>query len=348
MKKILFVLLLVALSVSGCGKGKSGAILKVTTSTPLTTPSSKAGLSKLLLAARGDGEGDQFPDVLLTPSAFTIALKSFKIVQTDTTTIGLGQALKSYTLFDVGFDAPKIIELNTGTVIDVAEQSNDPPAGTYNRIEYEVSYIEMMIPLCDVSNVCEDRRLRFYLNNFSATAFDLLLSQSTKGFDFGWISAAQGLPLLIPITNLRPLDPVQIPSSQFETTPPSPLFSLALPPVTIPTKPDGKFIFTLDFNLADLFFFDNTDQNTIDRAEPFHFNALVDNDLTTSADGKVRRVCGINVTVPCPAQEANFWPGLPTVTPSASQETPQNQTTTTTTVIGKPFPLSAHSQLQNK
>src|SRR5581483_1209991 len=155
MQKILLVLFLASLALSGCGKGKSGAILNVTTPTPLPAPSSKPELSKTLFAARGDGDGDGFPDRFLTPSSFTVAFKSFKLIQIDTT-IGLGQPLQSYTLFDLGFNAPKVIELKQGQVINVAEQNNDPPSGTYNRIEYEVSYFEMMIPLCDAANSCQD------------------------------------------------------------------------------------------------------------------------------------------------------------------------------------------------
>lgn len=328
------------LAISGCGKGKSGAVLRVTTST-LSAASSKPELSKTLLAARGDQTGDGFTDQFLTPSAFTVAFKSFKLLQVDAT-LGLGQPVQTYTLFDQGFDFPKVIELKQGEAIDVVEMNNDPPTGAYNRIQYEISYFEMTIPLCDAANSCQNRRLRFYLtnvvdpalNNFSATAFDLLLTQSSSDFDFAWISAAQGTSVFFPITGPRPVDAVQVPSTQFDVVPASPLFSATIPDLTVPTKPNGKYDITLTFDLTNLFFFDNTDDKltsatpAIDPAPPFHFNALAD--ISASFDGKFRRACGVNVTAPC-ATEANFWPGLPVVSPTIVQETPQNTGTTTPT-----------------
>lgn len=320
MKKglLLASLLLFFSALAACGKGKSGAVFKVTTSTVLSPPSS----SKALPAASGDNLDNGFPDQLITPSAFTVAFKSFKFIQQNDN-LTQGQTPISDMVLNATFEAPKVVELKTGETTEVAESSSDPRAGTYDRVEYEISYFEMVIPLCDAANRCEDRRLRFYLthvvdpnlSNFSATAFDLLFSQSPNGFDFGWVSASVGLPTLIPITNLRPLDAFPIPADH---APPGPLFSKALTtPVVIPKKPKSKYIFTLNFDLTDLFFFDNTNDTTIDPTEPFHFNALV-TDLNVSKDGKLQSVCP-TPTAPCQT-EPRFWPGIPPATVTVIEE----------------------------
>src|SRR3569832_1071940 len=239
MKKILFALLLAALPLSfGCGKGDSGAKLFVTTDTPLSAPASKPALSKAI----GDTDSDNFPDSFLTPSAFSIGLKSFKFFkQNDTATPG--QIQQSTTLFDNSFDSPKVIDFKTDVPEQVSENGNDPSEGTYDRGEYEISYMEMIIPLCNADNICEDRRLRFYLkdftdpalNNFATTPLDLLISRGRSDFDFGWVSAAQGLPNLFPIIGQKPADPVRFGINQFPSGTPSPVFSLAISPTLVVT-----------------------------------------------------------------------------------------------------------------
>lgn len=301
------MLLLSFFVLAACGKGKSGAVFNVQAATPLSPPSSKP-----LLAATGDTGA--LPNRFLTPSAFTVAFTSFKFLQT-ADPLNPTLATQSYTILDTAVNNPKVVEIKTQAPIDVADSSSTPAAGNYDRVEFEVSYFEMIIPLCDALNRCEDRRLRYYLapmvdaslNNFSAAPFDLLFSQSPNGFDFGWVSSAQGLPTLIPITNPKPTDPVQIPSGGI--LPLSPTFSVQLSaPLVVPKNPTDKYIFTLSMDLADLFFFDNTDETTIDKTAPFHFNALV-TDITQSADGKARRNC-VPPTTAC-AAEVNFWPGVP-------------------------------------
>lgn len=310
------------MSFSGCGKGNSGAKLSVTTDTPLSAPASKPVLSK----AVGDGDSDTFPDSFLTPSAFTIGLKSFKFFKQNNTTTP-GQVQQSTSIFDTTFDSPKVIDFKTGAPQQVAETVNDPSEGTYDRVEYEISYMEMILPLCRADNTCEDRRLRFYLkdftdptlNNFSTPPLDLLISQAKDGFDFGWVSAAQGLPTLFPITGQKPADPVKVGVNQFSSGTPSPVFSVAIsPPLVVPTKPKGKYLFTLNFDLSDLFFFDNTDAATIDPAAPFHFNALADPSI--SRDGKVRFICA---PAPATCLTPDFSPGLPVVTLTVTQEAQQ-------------------------
>ncbi|HEY5599257.1 MAG TPA: hypothetical protein VIK48_01090 [Candidatus Manganitrophaceae bacterium] len=326
MKKAILSLFLPAFfsALIGCGEGKAGVALKVTTATPGVAPVSKA-----LLAASGDGDTD-FPDRFITPSSFTIGFKSFKMFRE-------GETTPSYTLFEEDPTAPRRFSLTSAQVQEVKDNVTDPRAGTYDRIEYEIGYYEMIIPLCGLRSTsgrdCHNRRLRYYLadmtdstlNNALVTASDILLSQSENGLDLGWIRRPIGLSdggLTLAGLALRPNDAHQVPPDQFPLGIPTPIFSLDLSPkLEIPKNPKDKYIFTLSFDLESLFFFDNTDEtgvNAVDTSTDFEFNALVD-DPAKSRDGKLDN-CGL----PCPDTEvADFWPGLPDVTVTYVKE-PQN------------------------
>lgn len=300
----------------------------MTTDTPLSEPASKPVPSKGLFAAVGDGGGDLFEDQLITPSAVTLGLKSFRLVKQEDDPL-LEPVPEFYSLFDADPGDPRVIEFQTGVTEEIAETSSEPREGTYNRIEYEITYLEMIIPLCDANHNCENRRLRFYLDaifdpefNLQTEPLELLLSENENGFLFNWISAALGLPESLgrfPVSGNRPTDPylAQIPGTQLNPSNPS-LFSLPLnPPLEVPRNPDGEYIFTLHFDLSNLFFFDNTDEATIDPNAPFHFNALVPNvSVATSRDGKIRFSCALSCVT-----AADFSPGLPVVTVTVRQET---------------------------
>ncbi|MFY9270710.1 MAG: hypothetical protein WAO55_13290 [Candidatus Manganitrophaceae bacterium] len=310
MKKIvasLFLLTLI-LFATGCGDGKSGAILKVQTGTGTGT----AGT-----ATTGDGDGD-FPDRFLTPDGITVAFKSFKFFEQAGGTSLPGQARSTYTLFDATFDAPKIVSLKPGETIEVHKSVTRPAAGKYDRVEFEIAYFEMPIPLCRANDDCENRRVRFYLTDvtdpaldstFAAKPHEILLSQSTDGLDFGLISSARGIPGgLIPIRETRPTDPVIVPANQLwhQTASGSPSLFVQGITLEIPRNPKDKYIFTLTFDISNLFFFDNTDE-----PEPeFRFNAL-----TQSRDGKVLENCGTPT-----ACKADFWPGIPKIGLTVAQE----------------------------
>ncbi len=324
-KRFAFLFLFILLSfATGCGNGKSGVIIRVTTDTPGIVP-----VSKPHRAVTGD-LGSDFPDRNLTPHSLTIAFTSFKLFKTtdqqNTTT------LPSYTVFDADPARPVVVSLTTGETTKVDENNSDPSRGTYNRIEYGVRYIEITIPLCNANDSCEDHRLRFYLTgdpdpdlNFTPAVGEILISRSVNGTDFSWISQSQGLLAsldLFPITGGRPIDPYLIPSATL--FPPSgvvnPLFSQSLTPVLeINEKPDKEFVFTLNFDLTDLFFYDNTDEIDLDPGpDTFHFNALADSN--SSRDGEIQRDCGADLTC-----RADFWPGIPTVTGvSVTQEDRKN------------------------
>ena len=318
----MILLFLIAPVLSGCGKGDSGARLIVTTDTPLAAAASKPARSKTLLAATGESVPDIYPDRFLTPSAVTVGLKSFRFVKVNDTTAP-SQIAESYTVLDTDPTAPRVIKFQTGVPEEIIETVSDPRAGTYDHIEYEITFLEMVIPLCDALQNCENRRLRVYLTgitdpeiNLATTPFDLLLSRTENGFDFGWISKTFGISDtdLFPISGNRPADPVQMANASSAG---SSVFSAPIT-LVVPRKPKSKYVFTLHFDLSNLFFFDNTDEGAekIDPGPDFHFNARV-TDSQVSRDGKVRRDCPPSAT---PCLTADFSAGFPTATVTVAEE----------------------------
>ncbi|MBI3805064.1 MAG: hypothetical protein HY282_15045 [Nitrospirae bacterium] len=331
----------------GCGKGKSGVIVDVTTTTPGITPLSKIQ-AKILQDTTGDGGTDAFPDRNLTPQSFTIAFNSFRLFQALDNTLGtnVGTA-PSYTVFDVGTGSgvantrPLVVSLTTGLTTQLTENKSDPAQGTYDHVQYEIRYFEMTIPLCSANDVCEDHRLRFYLtadpdpdlNNFTPVPGAILISRSPNATDFSWVSITAGLPLSLvnfPITGGKPTDPYLIPITQFQATNGaiSSIFNLPISPVLeIKSKPEKEFVFTLAFDLINLFFFDNTDEtNNVDPGPDFHFNALIDPNSTVSRDGKILQGCATTIIDPSVSAlcQADFWPGIPLPTVSVTEQDRNN------------------------
>lgn len=321
MKKILISLFLPALFflATGCGEGKSGVVLRVTTDTAGVAP-----VEKLRLATTGDDADDNLPDRNLTPSAFTIAFTRFRLLE-KADPGNPNAPVDSHTVFDRSLSDPIEISLTSGQTLKVDENNREPRQGTYDRLEYEVRYFEMTIPLCRLNDDCEARRVRFYLSSeadplldFTPTAGDILISSSETGNDFNWISTSAGIPLgLVPISGQRPSDAYQLlPSILSPTGATNPaLFSEQIsPPLEIGSNPKVVFVFTLHFDLSGLFFFDNTDEDSFDPAPEVHFNALL-TDLNVSRDGKISRECVNPATC-----KADFWPGLPPVTVTHAEE----------------------------
>jgi|GEM_PF-5434045 len=332
-KVFVFFFLLILLSfTTGCGNGKSGVIVEVTTDTAGITP-----LFKLLQATTGDGTTDFFSDQFITPTSFTVAFNRFTLFKTQTGTTGTTGSVNntpSYTVFNIGSTtgttalSPIVVHLQTGQPQQVKENTTAPTQGTYDHVEYQIRYFEMSIPLCSTNDACESHRLRFYLtadpdpnlSGITPIPGAILISRSPNGTDFSWISKSLGLPfsfdqLLIPAK--APTDPYLVPVTQFPGTGTiSPTFSQPIsPPLTIDNKPDKEFVFTLNLDLTNLFFFDNTDQtNGFDPGPDFHFNALVRN-LDNSRDGKILNGCVNSDPTLC---SADFWPGLPNVTLTVS------------------------------
>ncbi len=292
----------------GCGNGKSGVVLRVVNDTP--------SASKPLFKARGD-EGDD-PDDFITPETLTVGFKSFKLIQQ-------GETTPRYSLFDVDFASPKVVTL-TSEPQQVAENISDPSVGSYDRIEYAVSYYEMPIPICDAQAECESRKIRFYLTDVADKSLggipiqqqELLVSTTENGTQFGWMDDATGLATLFPLTGPRPALPYRVPGNQFPSRP-SPTFSMTLSsPISVPETPEGKYTLTLHFDLSALFFYDDTDSDEPfnDCGDAFCFNGFAD--ANVSRDGK-RFQPGKDCPFPC-NRSADFWPGLPDVTVDSTLE----------------------------
>lgn len=319
----LFLLTLLSLA-TGCGKGKSGVVLRVTTGTPDVAP-----IEKLRLKTTGDDPNDTLPDRNLTPSSFMIAFTSFRLIE-EADPDNPNAPVRSYTVFERDPSDPIEISLTSGQTVEVEESNRDPRQGTYVRLEYGVRYFEMTIPLCRANDDCENRRVRFYLStgldptlNFTPTAGDILISSSQTGDDFNWISTSVtsgGIPLgLVPITGQRPADAYQLPTSIFPRSDVTDqmIFSLPISPaLEVDSSPEEVFVFTLNFDLSEIFFFDNTDEREggLDTSTDFHFNALLAN-LDVSRDGKISLECANPTNC-----KADFWPGLPPVTVTRTEE----------------------------
>ncbi len=294
----------------GCGNGKSGVVLRVVNDTPDSA-------SKPHFQARGD-EGDD-PDDFITPERLTVGFKSLKLFQT-------GETTPRYTVFDVDSASPKVVSL-TSEAQDVTENISDPGEGSYDRIEYAVSYYEMPIPICDARAECESRNIRFYLTDVAdprlggvaIEAQEILISTTENGTQFAWIDDVVGLAGLFPVSGARPTQPHRVPDNQFPSTPSS-TFPLTLStPLDIPQAPEGKYVITLHFDLSALFFYDDTDG--VDAAlnhcgDVLCFNGFAEASL--SRDGK-RFQSGKDCPFPC-IQSADFWPGLPDVTVDGALE----------------------------
>ncbi|WDT76455.1 MAG: hypothetical protein MPW16_04415 [Candidatus Manganitrophus sp.] len=321
MKNVLISVFLLTLFflATGCGEGKSGVVLRVTTDTAGIAP-----VEKLRLATTGDGTDDVLADRNLTPSSFTVAFTSFRLLE-EADPDNPNTPIDSHTVFERSLSDPIEISLTSGQTIEVDENTREPSQGTYDRLEYGVRYFEMTIPFCRLNDDCEERRVRYYLSsetdpllNFTPTAGDILISGSRTGDDFNWISTSAGIPLgLVPIGGQRPADAYQLPPgilSPTGATDPAIFSEQISPPLEIDSNPEVVFVFTLHFDLSGLFFFDNTDEDIFDPAPDVHFNALL-NDLDETRDGKISLECVNPATC-----RADFWPGFPPITVTRDEE----------------------------
>jgi len=131
-----------AFILSGCQE--EGLVLG-TTATPGLLKI-QATTETLGAAARIYPSGQQAPDdidVNLTPSAFTIAFKRIVIKQVDEET---GATLAEQELFNVDSVADaQIVDLVNSQASDLIDAA-DLPAGTYNKIDIEVFYMDMTVP----------------------------------------------------------------------------------------------------------------------------------------------------------------------------------------------------------
>ncbi len=320
--RCLCVLLLFLPLVSSCGDSKSGVELKAVL-TPIV-PSGSAG----------DGNTSDYPDAFLSTTQAQVALRSVRLTQKQTTTAATTPTpAASYTFFDVDAANPKTVGLNTQPSI-VDETTVHLQEGTYDKVEIELVYYEITVPLCLASastpvptptaiptpsptptatptaSDCENRRVRLYFtdvpkgwNDQTVKARDVLVETTENRGDFGWVSFEKGLPH---IENTRPAKPVALPST---VTAPAVLGVTLNPSFEASGAVEQKISVILTLEAAGLFY-DETDGSGTT------FNALAD--AENSRDGKGMFLCG------SPCQTADFWPVPPAFKATLETETISN------------------------
>lgn len=135
--------------------------------------------------------GLDWNDSFITPNSFTVALKSAMLIK-------MGETTPSYTIFDSGDPAKPVIQsFSLGTTQTFATNTDFPTDGTYDRIQYVVSYYEMVIPINS-----QDRRVRLYLGSISndpslgqqVLQKDILIEDPSDN-RLKWINPSTGLGL---------------------------------------------------------------------------------------------------------------------------------------------------------
>jgi hypothetical protein len=281
----------------------------------------------------GDGKNSDWPDQYLTPTTFAIGFKSATLLQPTTTVNPI-----NFTIFDQNTpNNPLVIYLDSAASQTVWDSSSHLPKGTYDTIQLDVVFYEMIIPVFngntgDLNPHC--RRVRLYLADSTdpntlggkpISHLDILLASNDYGFLFNWIDPQSGLP-----APTRPSAPYQLPTNQLpantSTTPNIVTLALSSP---IDSSGDNKeFDITLTFDVSDDFFYDETDTGTgnPNAADPNfsqNFNYLAPRPLPNitiqpsagvTRDGSLKNACtNINICT----DSADFWPGLPSITANA-------------------------------
>ncbi len=301
------LLLLLSLLLLSCGGKREGLItLKAIASTENFTPTFGDGSTTSPPSSVTD-----WPDFFNTPSAFRIGIKSAKLVAQDQTT-------PVFSIFDRNDFASAFISdvpLPPADPLEVATSDVAPPAGKFIRVQLEILFYEMTVPVCSLSPTpCSDRPFRSYF----ASILDRSISEQTiqagdilfrpdGAATFGWLSRST-LPGAVQAT--RPSDPAQVPSRLFSggaiTSTFTADFPLANPLEVQPNQKEGS-VLTLTFLITKEFFWDET----ADAGDPDQgrFNLIAA--TATSRDGKFQNGCH-QIVSGC-QDSADFWPGLPPI-----------------------------------
>lgn len=326
MKKDIYLLcLLFALILFGCNAGdndNNGIELHLTTDTILDGTITTSSIN-----VTGDGDTD-FPDRFLTPVAFTAAIKSAKLIKE-------GDISPAYTIFDQGtISNPIVASISKGFTTKIAGNGAFPSPGAYNRLQLEISFLEMSIPNCLGSLFVFNCRLRYYLSSMD----DLILKVNVAQRDilleddflspgqpyFNWINRGKGsnqpnpplnpfnvvntinpeigrfIPAFPSPINFRSLiTPLQVPTSQFPApvTDPFVLTISLVSPLIISSDPSGIKVITMNFDLKGLLFFDDTNFNTA--FDPWGTGC------PTNCDGRLDSMSILG------RPSADFYPGIP-------------------------------------
>jgi hypothetical protein len=205
------------------------------------------------------GDSDGYSDAFLNPndSTITVGVKSVKLIKA-------GETSPSYTVFENA--DPLILDLTT------AAQSADtnpvfPPAGDYSKVQVELAYVDFQVPVYD-NDTAIDRRFRYYTLDSTdpdleapVKSGDVLVGDISSSPHFSWIDTADGA--FVPLTELRPTVPLQVPASRFPNDVYASVVTMDLPSfLNIPDKPKGIITVTLTLHAGNLFFYDETETDT--------------------------------------------------------------------------------------
>lgn len=186
----------------------------------------------------------------------------------------------------------------------------------------------MTISICsgEENNSCSNHLIRVYLSESPhpqtgapISALDILVSNSENGDDFLWVSKTKNGDARQDtlLTTRADGDTYQVPASAVSG--PSPIKLSPALTIDDETKKDDKE-FTLEFDIRDLFFYDETDKQETSFFGKFNLFAVhpiqsgnndIGNPDGLSRDGTVEHACDdpTNCTTP-----ADFYPGDPAVT----------------------------------
>lgn len=238
---------------------------------------------------------DQANHLTTNGVSFTIGLN--KVVLRSSTDTSL-----SFIVFDTGVDTPFTITLfyEANTNLLFGNSPNNPNNGTYDQVEYQVTFYAMTVPAVSGSHLARLNLASYTLNDQQACQKDILL-------DLVFLKPNDGQPLTASRNCGTPTQAYQIPDAQV-TAGGSPigdpyLFTLTLPSpgITISDSTDEKTTITLEFGIDKIFFFDDTDGNLF---EPFS-----NCQTFLSCDG---RLASANTVTQ--KGSAHFWIGFPKVT----------------------------------
>ena len=217
-----------------------------------------------------------------------------------------------------------------------------PSSGTYDKVQLEISFLEMTIPNCVGSFPFRffNCRLRYYLSSMDDLGLGVTVGQSdilleddslSPGIPFfNWInrdssevdpfnavtifgntiipSASRFIPAVPSFFNIRSqITPLQVPISQFPIPVTDPfVMTINLDsPLVIPSDPSGLKKVVLNFDLKGLLFFDDTNTNRL--FDPWGTSCQ----SSFNCDGRLDSMSILG------RSPADFYPGIPNISVTA-------------------------------
>ncbi|MBU0672016.1 MAG: hypothetical protein KJ732_03195 [Candidatus Margulisbacteria bacterium] len=279
MRKLLGGLFVLLLSVSlvfifvGCGATTEDTTT-TTTTTPSTTTSTLSGAVMKGLMENAAGAGitsvqgvkgfawppgtvpvnDNYPYVITTPESYTVGIWRARLFKglSDTTPYLLAS-------WEVVGNTPGNY-LMTSSPTQMATNANYPTAGAYDHMIPTLAYLEQELPssIVDFSGIT---RFRIMMATYGSYQMGDVLVYS--GGAWNWINSANGS-----LSTTRPASPVNENWGSDATAevnghlcfePQDVTFTA----VTIPANPSGQYVFTLIFDVAATFAFNDLNENGV-------------------------------------------------------------------------------------